>query len=394
MSKKVGENFCVIPWMHFVLDGSEVLPCCRMYGRFSPEPLKKDLKESLNTDSFQNIRQNFLENRPPNECLECFKCESAGLLSRRNKYNVAYKEVIEEVEKNPSVTITEKDIRYADLRFSNKCNLSCRTCGPYFSTAWNKDALELGQIKNPIINTINKSMIPDLDNCHSFYFAGGEPLLEKEHSYYLTKLTERNDCSDITLRYNSNLDIKKIENFVEHWRKFKKVIIFASIDHIEKEKAEYIRDKCNWINVLNNLYLIQKLKGNIELNIQVTVSIFNVYDLPDIVDYFLYKLKLSPMLIELSLLQEPEIFSVRLLPDELKEKLTEKMKSYSILRLQEFNLDKEIMYLISNIKKIISYTNGSVSNEVTKNFVSKTIELDRIRNQSMLKVFPNLKQLT
>ena len=142
------------------------------------------------------------------------------------------------------------------------------------------------------------------------------------------------------------------------------------------------------------MYLIQKLKGNIELNIQVTVSIFNVYDLPDIVDYFLYKLKLSPMLIELSLLQEPEIFSVRLLPDELKEKLTEKMKSYSILRLQEFNLDKEIMYLISNIKKIISYTNGSVSNEVTKNFVSKTIELDRIRNQSMLKVFPNLKQLT
>ena len=51
--------FCPIPWMHFVLDGNKVSPCCRMAPYFEPVEIpvgdKVEIKKSYRDTQYRYL---------------------------------------------------------------------------------------------------------------------------------------------------------------------------------------------------------------------------------------------------------------------------------------------------------------------------------------------------
>ena len=91
-------------------------------------------------------------------------------------------------------------IKYWDIRFSNLCNLACRSCGTWFSSNWYEDhkkltgappnhakILKVGRNSNDIWD----QMLEQFEHVEQFYFAGGEPLIMEEHYRILKELDKR-----------------------------------------------------------------------------------------------------------------------------------------------------------------------------------------------------------
>src|SRR5262249_8707983 len=148
---------------------------------------------------------------------------------------------------------TSSPIVSLDYR-AHACNLKCRTCGPWCSSAWlnfakkrggliDRAALQdiersisLSPYKREFLDVVTNNPIEDI------YFAGGEPLASPEHHRVLDYLIESHRCNQIRLSYNTNLSFNQahIEKWVSRLRHFKSVYIGCSIDG-SKEISEYVR---------------------------------------------------------------------------------------------------------------------------------------------------------
>jgi uncharacterized Fe-S cluster-containing radical SAM superfamily protein len=390
--KKKPEAFCIIPWVHFEFDASNVTPCCHTASNFTPVKFQGDLIESLNHESIQEIRKDLLNNTMPLACQNCYKSENAGFLSEREKNNHFFKDLIPAVIKRSETLIKEEDIVYGDIRLSNLCNQSCRVCSPYFSTLWNKDALKLGTIEEPIIKKNKATDLPELENCKRFRFSGGEPLIDPEHKIFLEKLGQRYDASELSLDYNSNLDIdlKSLKEFITTWGLFKHVTLSASIDHTEKDKYEYIRSFGSWKRVQENFEYLQKQAPQIYLRIQFTLSVFNILDFPKIIHTFINEYHLSPLDIEIYPLHSPDYYSMTILPEEIKHNVEVELESLLKKIMKGSELADEYIVFYKKAKNLIKLMKENDDTKLIHVFQHNTKALDEIRNHHIEKVFPNL----
>jgi molybdenum cofactor biosynthesis enzyme MoaA len=390
--KKEPKNFCIIPWMHFEFDAGNVTPCCHTASFFEPVDFENDLVSTLNHERIKEIRKDFLNNKAPSACQNCFRNEKNGLLSEREKNNRLYKELISDVIEKKEIEVREESLVYADIRFSNICNQSCRVCSPYFSTLWNEDALKLGIINTPIIKKRSIEDIPELKNCKKFRFSGGEPLIDPEHKKYIERLSRRNDAYELNIEYNTNLDLdcEKLIGFTKLWKKFETITISVSLDHIERAKFEYIRSNGNWDRVKSNFDLLQKEHQNIHLRIQFTLSIFNIMDFPGIIDTFTKEYQLNPHDIEIYPLHSPDYYSMTMLPKKVKTEISEKITKKTTEMMKEFELADEYIILNKKLKNLMALMTASDNSKLIHVFKNKTSALDKIRGQTFSDTFPKL----
>ena len=164
--------FCTIPWNHIATnaDGS-VRMCCQMtqndiepkYGTLYKETSDSNVKEAYtgsddpeayrNHPALKEIRSAMLKGIDPSICKLCTMQEATGVNSRRvgtkDKYPSLFERAL--VNTKPDGTIDSKQfpLQYLDLRFGNKCNLACRSCGPTDSNLWYEDFYKLTEEWEP-----------------------------------------------------------------------------------------------------------------------------------------------------------------------------------------------------------------------------------------------------
>ena len=139
----MSSTFCILPWMHLATNASGNLRvCCNsipgknfiMNGDGRPYKLyKDDMKKAWNSETYQTIRKQLLNDERPEMCERCFREEDAGVRSARQSWNDKWKEDKEYTLDPPF------EIKYVDLRLGNLCNLKCRMCNPYASNMWVKE---------------------------------------------------------------------------------------------------------------------------------------------------------------------------------------------------------------------------------------------------------------
>ena len=78
----------------------------------------------------RDLRQDFLEDRKPSSCNDCWRLEAEGYESIRT---LIYKEF--PIKKRNLRVDTDIGIQWLELRASNTCNFSCRMCGPNESSS-------------------------------------------------------------------------------------------------------------------------------------------------------------------------------------------------------------------------------------------------------------------
>jgi MoaA/NifB/PqqE/SkfB family radical SAM enzyme len=387
------------PWTHVFLNpDSSAKPCCIGQGDFGNYNDTPDVDQLINNPQMNKLRLDMLNGVENPACENCYVHERQGIRSLRNVINNDQQEYVQEVDKtNLDGSITEFKMRYFDFRFSNICNMKCRSCGSWFSSLWEQEDIKTNKLVSPLTKINNKPALykdieEHIDNFNVLYFAGGEPLITDDHYTVLEDLIRRNK-TDVVLRYSTNLSVLKFKDkdLLNLWSKFKKNIeVYASIDHYG-ERAEYIRHGTDWGVVESNLHIVKKLP-NITFRINSVLGIYNYLTFGDFYMYLIKQGLYNPNdnLYTIWNLSNPDYMNAQCLPKNLKsagKKNLQQLLGY--MHHQQFP-DRHKKELLDTITWVDS---ADLWEQNKHQFKTETTALDKIRGEDFVKVFPELIEL-
>jgi organic radical activating enzyme len=318
-------SFCVLPWIHLATrPNGDMRICCvaNASGADSgdytvglvkmedgqPANFSHNLPtEAFNNDYMKSVRRTMLAGEVPASCSKCFKEEQEGIASKRIwetgtwhlQEQIDIKELIAETEEDGTIPY---NLKYLDLRLGHTCNLKCIMCSPHDSSMWvpeHKKVFPIFQsslIKKQMdwkANEFNnywhenpefwQQIYEQIPNIKQLYFAGGEPLLIKEHKIFLQEIIRRGYADKISLRYNTN-GILVNEEIIAIWEQFKKVKVGISLDAIG-DRVNYIRYPTDWKVVEENLWRLENTSDKIRTNIALAVQILNIKHVPNFIKW-------------------------------------------------------------------------------------------------------------
>jgi MoaA/NifB/PqqE/SkfB family radical SAM enzyme len=364
-----------MPWIHFHVGDDGIAKACCVANIPFGNINSQSFEEIWNGDKITQLRAKFLKGELDKRCAHCYKLEAAGGKSIRQ----------ETFEKFPEVNVFQNPPTlpiYFDIRFSNVCNLKCRTCWHGASSAWFDDAKQLGTTKAEVAviknivdfeNFISK-LGPSLLQAKEIYLAGGEPLVTEEHYLLLQWLIE-NKATKIKLRYNTNftqLGFKK-HDVLAYWKHFQSVEILASIDAVG-DLGSYIRSGTTWQKVITNHAKIKDL-SNISFQISPTISVLNVAKLPQLFQECLDLNMITENDVYINILERPFHYNIQIFPTEKKQIITESFSSFT----KSLTSGKAK----SQLQEILDYMWAFDHSKHWPKFKIENGKLDEIRNENI-----------
>jgi len=398
------DNFCMMPWthMHAFPDG-RAYPCCLAdYWHPVGDLRKNTMEEVWNQTGYRTIRINMLQDRPSVQCTKCYEQEKNGFFSMRNDANRNYGHHIAEVEQTlEDGTHPEFKIRYWDVRFSNLCNFSCRTCGPIFSSNWYNDHVRLYDRKPDVLGrdmlrveytTGNEDdmiaqMLPHIPHLEQVYFAGGEPLIMKEHYFMLEQLIEHKK-TDVRIQYNTNFsELRyKDKHVFEYWRNFTNVSVGASLD-ASGARAELMRKGTNWQQAVENRQRMKQEAAHVDFYIAATVSALNVLHVLDFHREWVELGLIEAKDFNVNICQDSNWYRVDIYPPAFKEKVL--IPAYE-RHIEWLEPQDKLQRATNGFKSVINFMRAQDQSELYPKFISETNKLDKLRGESTWETFPEL----
>lgn len=397
------KNFCIYPWIHMhAWPTGEAYPCC--HATHSPvygDTKKETLAEIWNGDKMKQLRQDMLSDTPNETCRKCHEQEDSGFFSGRQSANKHHGHHIDRVHRTEQDgTFNEFEMTYWDIRFSNLCNLKCRSCGHIFSSQWYQDQAKLAggtwkQLHKPLVYAgrteidMWEQLIPHLDYVEQIYFAGGEPLLMEEHYRILDELVKRKRF-DVRLIYNTNFthtDLKGNSVF-EYWKQFDSVAVGASLD-ASGARGEYIRKGTDWAVVEQNRRDMLRICPEVDFYISPTLSIMNALHLPDFHRDWVEKGLIRAQDLNVNILQDPVYFRIDVATAEYKQQIKHKLEQHIEWLRPQDHLSRATV----GFESAINFMMQTDNTHLIDTFWRKTHELDAIRKENILDVIPELVAL-
>ena len=401
------KTFCMMPWvhMHAFADG-RVYPCC--FGDYHTPMgnLREHTMEQVwNNNEYQELRRNMLNEKPSSVCKKCYEQEENGIFSLRNSINRSHGKYVDEVNLTASDgTHPEFKLRYWDVRFSNLCNFSCRSCGPVFSSNWYKEHVKMfgrkpevdgkelsvveyaGRSKYDIWEQM-QTHIPYLDQV---YFAGGEPLIMEEHYMLLEKLIEIGK-TDINLQYNTNFSEMsyKGKDVIELWKHFSNVSVGASLDGAYA-RGEMMRKGQRWDQVVANRQRMINEVPHIDFYISATVSVMNVLHVLDFHREWCELGLIEPKDFDVNVLYSPDWYRIDILPEKFKRQVVKPAYEKHIAWLA----DKDPVTRATNgFRGALNMLLANERSDLIPRFVEQVEKLDSSRGEDFWSTFPELRVL-
>ena len=391
------KTFCIYPWTHLhAYPTGEAYPCCHAEMKYPVGNCRENTLEKIWQDQpMQQLRQNMLTETPNAACGRCYEQEANGFFSGRKSANKHHGHHVKKLETNPF------EMTYWDIRFSNLCNLKCRSCGHIFSSQWYQDQAKLAggawKDRNTVLNYAGRTELdmweqlePHLDYVEQIYFAGGEPLLMEEHYNILDELVRRGRF-DVRLIYNTNFthtDLKGRSVF-EYWKQFKSVAVGASLDAMGA-RAEYIRKGTDWAVVEQNRRDMIEICPQVDFYISPTLSIMNAWHLPQFHRVWVEQGLIQSQDLNVNILQDPLHYRIDIAPDSYKEKLTVYYRDH-IEWLEKAG--DPLGRATQGFQSAIRFMNSTDNTHLIDTFWRKTYELDDMRQENIMDVIPELAAL-
>ena len=398
--------FCMLPWTHLhAFPDGRAYPCCLSnYWHPIGDLRKNTIEEIWNQDPYKTMRKNMLEDKPCIECSNCYEREKHGFFTLRNDSNRNYGHHINEIDlTEPDGTHRDFKIRYWDVRFSNLCNFSCRSCGPIFSSNWYNDHVKLYNRKPDVLgremarveyaagdeDALVDQMLPHIPYLEQVYFAGGEPLIMKEHYFMLEKLFEAGK-KDVRILYNTNFsELKyKDKHVFEYWKHFENVSVGASLD-ASGERAELMRKGTVWQQTLDNRRRMMQEVPHVDFYINTTISAMNVLHVLDFHKEWTELGLIRAKDWNVNICQSPEWFRVDILPEKFKNEVV--IPAYE-RHIEWLEPQDNLQRATNGYKSVINLMRGGDSSNLLPKFRQEIDKLDLIRKENFWDTFPELKE--
>lgn len=397
-------TFCMYPWIHLhVYPTGEAYPCCHAEMKSGPvgNCRQNTLQEIANSEGMRQLRLDMLTEIPNSLCTRCYEQEESGFFSGRRSANKHHGHNIREIHAMESDgTMNPFVMTYWDVRFSNLCNLSCRSCGHIFSSSWYQDQAKLAgedwARRNRALNIAGKDpqdmwnqLLPHIDHVQQIYFAGGEPLMMDEHYRILEEL-ERRGRFDVRLIYNTNFTHVKLKDrsVFDYWRRFQSVSVGASLDAMGP-RAEYIRKGTDWAVIEQNRRDMMRICPEVDFYISPTLSIMNAWHLPDFHRSWTEHGFIRAQDLNVNILQDPAYYRLDIASIKYKQRIRIKFEEHLEWLRSQDSLNRATVGYESAIKFMMTNDNTDLLNT----FWRYTYQLDELRGEKILQSLPELEAL-
>jgi len=440
--REIDKHFCTIPWNHVSTNADGTLRMCCQHIFSDIEPIRgkltnttggrlnhaNNLDDNRNAPEWKQLRKEFLQGIKPEVCKLCWNEEENGIGSRRqwnaNVYQNTKTRALYLTKDDGGIDPADFPIEYWDLRFGNKCNLRCRTCGPTDSDQWYDDYLKLvGNTYNSasgmpikieidehgkgyvdkVFDWYKNSKLWDyiVDNIHKInriYFTGGEPTINSKHKELLDILISKNLAPNVNLDYNSNVANVPTSLF-NQWQHFKEVQIGMSVDGIF-EHFEYIRHQGRWkqtVKIMRRIDTDPKLK-NVKASVAFTLSLFNVLHYADM-QWWMKEQNWNRIQDDIIVhnLYGPDYLNIQNLPGEIKhyiKKYYEEFVNAVGARWYWYNQEDERRFwhhVKVNCDAIIHHMYDKEPDiKAWENFEPETTRIDKLRNENWKESLPEI----
>lgn len=400
------KHFCILPWIHFhAWPDSKVFPCCMAD---STKPISSTSEESvikmMNTEEYKQLRLRMINDQPSEVCQRCYDVELLGTWSLRQSQNRVrgntYLHLVNETNEDGS--IDNFQLKYMDIRFSNICNMKCRSCGPSCSSLWAQEYKDRhGEVMlrdrfglNKIVVTNNegddfwKKLEPYLLDVEEVYFAGGEALITPEHYRILDYWLEHGH-TNVKVTYTTNFSVFKYKDkkVLDYWKKFPKVEVFASLD-ASGSLAEYMRKGTVWSEIEENARMIKKEAPHVKFELTPTISLWNAHQFPAFHKEWIEKGFISKnQEIRLNLLTSPWYASILVAPQFYKDYLK---TLYEPIRNDKSYSDT-IRFAYKSV--LTALASGTENKDGVKEFFHFNSKLDQHRKENILESIPELTEV-
>lgn len=438
-------TFCVLPWIHVATrPNGDARLCCgsnasqATNGILDAGLVKKEngqpanfgvdtLTSAINNEYMRDVRLTMMQKQIPASCAKCFEEEANGIVSKRvweayywEQEGLDFDEVVSSTKADGSIPPV---IKYLDLRLGHTCNLKCVMCTPHDSSRWTQDYDKLiSKTRSPIIlkqidwdekefnNTwyerpeLWEEVFEQIPNIQQLYFAGGEPLMIKEHRRFLEEIVKRGYAKNITVRYNSN-GVLVDDKMIDLWSNFKEVRFAFSIDAI-LERNHYIRYPVDWTEIMTALHRLDNTPDNIKIGIACAVQVFNI---KHIIDFAKWKVQqgfkkinkftmagheVGGGLLNMHMLYIPTFLSARILPKEDKDQLVKDFAEFKQWLWDNYTQSdsfwKENPNGWNRWESILKFVLAEDHSHLLPDFKEYVDNLDSIRNTSAKDIFPEL----
>ena len=394
------ESFCMLPWMHLhAFPDGRAYPCCFAFDKLHVGNVnEQSMEEVFNGPKMKQMRLNMLANKKSRECVKCYDQEDSGFFSLRLSSNKHFGHNINMTENTKPDGTADFIIKYWDIRFSNLCNMACRSCGTWFSSNWYEDHKKLtGSPPNHAKimkagrsgNDIWDQLLKQFDHVEQFYFAGGEPIIMEEHLRILKEL-DRRKMYHVRLIYNTNFSKSRFKgtDIFELWNKFDSVSIGASLD-AEGPRAELMRKGTVWDDIVANRKRMLEVCPQVDFYISSTVGLSNCLHVLDFHKSWVEQGFIKPQDFNFNLLQYPLWQRMDLLPQEEKDRVTEKYKEH----IEWLKSQDHLTRASKGFESALDWMNKKDMSKHMPTFVNETRKYDKIRDENFTDVFPEWKEL-
>jgi len=441
-------TYCVLPWIHFATrPNGDMRLCCSANASGAGEDHEVGLVKNENgkpanfgTDTpmsawnngyMKSVRKTMLAGKVPKSCTKCFDEESKGVVSKRiwetltwHHDDVDIPELIRQTQEDGTVP---EQLKYLDLRLGHTCNIKCVMCSPHDSSRWLQDHSKLmDNLKDPNVtrqmqfnkkqfdnkwhekSTFWEDMYAQIPNLRQVYFAGGEPLMIKEHKQFIEEILKQGCQDKILLRYNSN-GLLVDEDLIEMWKRFRKVKFAISMDACY-ERDEYIRYPTDWATVERNLHMLDNTPDNITTSLATAIQILNVKHLPDFMKWKVESkfkklnfanvpggIQMGAGLVNMHLLYLPTFLSVQALPKDDKQEVRERYLEFKDWLWNNYRQDDDFWkhnpYGWRRWEAVMNHMDAEDKSNELLGFREYIRELDAIRGLDATSVFPELAHL-
>ena len=442
------KTFCILPWIHFATrPNGDMRLCCSAnasgagenhtvglvkneqgvpanFGRETP-------MSAWNNTYMKDVRLTMLEGKIPASCSKCTAEESRGVASKRiwetgswMEDGIDVEELIKQTEEDG--TVPDKLV-YLDLRLGHTCNLKCVMCSPHDSSQWVGDhkkiyplfqAKELKEQMQWDRKEFNnfwhenpdfwKEMYAQIPNLKQVYFAGGEPLMIREHKWFLEEIIRQGYADKILIRYNTN-GLLVDDDIIELWKKFKKVKVGFSIDAVG-DRNYYIRYPSDWTTIEHNLHKLDNTPNNIQVSIATAIQILNIKHLADFARWKITQnfkkvnlentvggIQAGGGIVNMHLLYIPTFLSIRLLPQADKDEVRKSFGELANWLYENYRQDEDFWklnpYGWKRWQAILDFMDAEDHTSQLPAFKEYIEKLEVLRGTDFKSTFPELAHL-
>ena len=397
------EHFCVLPWAHlYVTPTGKVFPCSKHENNSIGNIKDTKLTTLWQGPELENFRKTMLDQAPSPLCFFCNEMRKSGAEPYSAKENRKFPEALSSREwtKGPSL-VGKAKLTSLELRFSNVCNLRCRTCFPQLSSGWYAEGFEIygTSLKRPLkafqsiqsfLNFL-KDCVNDLEEINVL---GGEPLIHDEFYILLEKLIELGKTQvKIDITTNFTRLHHKSWNFLELASQFQNLSVSASFDGVGKQ-AEFIRKGSQWTDIEENFKLLKPT--NIPFAIYPCISVLNSFHITEAIerwiDLEMFSAERSLARILNFVTNRPIYYNIRILDEIERRRLKEHYRDF--LKKLSTKSNNNVYFMTKRyLNEILKFLDGGNMSEQRDEFRRITSLLDKNRNESFASLFPELSSL-